>query len=361
MTDLAQLTAGLGPNATIGIIGGGQLGRMLAVSAARLGYSTIVLEPGKDCPAAQVCNRQIVAEYDDTAALDELIGICDVITYEFENVPLSAAAHIDRKRPLYPPARALEVAQDRLVEKQFLETIGVTVAPYHNVESVDDLVGAVSDFGGGILKTRRFGYDGKGQIVLSSATIDDPQSVLAELGNMPCVLEKKIDFSSEFSIIAARSVDGETCYFDPATNVHEGGILRRSTVPANLVDSTIRQAGEISQKITDALGYVGVIGIEFFETPDGVLVNEIAPRVHNSGHWTREACVTSQFEQHIRAIAGLPMGAITRTRDCEMINLIGDEGLDIRPFLGQNDVHPTLYGKAEARPGRKMGHVTRLL
>ncbi|NKB50836.1 MAG: 5-(carboxyamino)imidazole ribonucleotide synthase [Rhizobiaceae bacterium] len=357
------MTASLSPNSTIGIIGGGQLARMLASSAARLGFHTIVLEPGADCPAAQTCNRHIVAAYDDESALAELANACDVVTYEFENVPLSAADHLTSRVPLYPPAKALEVSQDRLLEKQFLQQAGLEVADFHNVEAPTDLVEALQQFGGGVLKTRRFGYDGKGQHVFASAdvSVDEAQSVLEQLGTGPFVLERLIDFVSEFSVIAGRSTDGNTCAYDPSTNIHEAGILRRSTVPAALEDGLAQRACSMAVTLLDALDYVGVIGVEFFLANNGLLINEFAPRVHNSGHWTREACATSQFENHIRAISGHALGSVQRYHDCEMINLLGDEGTQIATYLSQQASQVTLYGKSEARPGRKMGHVTRLI
>ena len=364
LTELAQLTAPLGPNATIGIIGGGQLARMLASSAARLGFRTVVLEPGEACPAAQVCNHHIVAAYDDPAALNELQQTCDVVTYEFENVPLSAADHLQGSVPLYPPSKALEVSQDRLLEKQFLQNAGLQVADFHNVETAQDLEAALADFGGGILKTRRFGYDGKGQHVFHSADGANLEAILAELGGGPFVLERKIDFVSEFSVIAARALDGTSLAFDPSTNLHEGGILRRSTVPALLSADSATRARTMATTLLEALNYVGVIGVEFFLTSsadgEGLLINEFAPRVHNSGHWTREACATSQFEQHMRAVAGHKLGSVQRYHDCEMLNLLGDEALNIEGYLAEPTTQVTLYGKLEAREGRKMGHVTRL-
>jgi 5-(carboxyamino)imidazole ribonucleotide synthase len=360
LTEVKKLTAPLGPNGTIGIIGGGQLARMLASSAARLGFRTIVLEPGAKCPAAQLCNHHIVAAYDDPSALDELYQACDVVTYEFENVPLSAANHLQGRVPLYPPAQALEVSQDRLLEKQFLQQAGLKVADFHNVESADDLTAALQDFGGGILKTRRFGYDGKGQHVFNRSDEANCAAIIAELGGGPFVLERKINFISEFSVIAARSVDGSTCAFDPSTNLHEGGILRRSTVPAQLEEPAAAEARFMATTLLDALDYVGVIGVEFFLAPEGLLINEFAPRVHNSGHWTREACATSQFEQHMRAVAGHQLGSVKRYHDCEMLNLLGDEALNIEAYMAEPTSQVTLYGKLEAREGRKMGHVTRL-
>lgn len=361
MTEIRKLTSPLPPNAQIGIIGGGQLGRMISSSAARLGFRTTVLEPGADCPASQVCNSQIETQYDDTMALEQLAETCDVVTYEFENVPLGAARFLDTRIPLYPPSKALEVSQDRLLEKQFLQSAGLKVAPFHNVECDEDLIRALADFGGGILKTRRFGYDGKGQHVLNAARAGGVETALDSYGPGPFVLESRIDFINEFSIIAARAVDGTTAAYDPSTNVHEGGILRRSMVPAELGDDMKRKAIEMAVKLLDALEYVGVVGVEFFQTEDELLINEFAPRVHNSGHWTREACVTSQFEQHVRAVTGHALGSTLRNHDCEMINLLGDEALDISQFMEDRAAHVTLYGKREAREGRKMGHVTRIL
>ncbi len=362
MTEARTLTTSLPPNSTIGIIGGGQLARMLAGSAARLGFRTIVLEPGTDCPAAQTCSRHIVAAYDDEAALEDLADASDVVTYEFENVPLSAADHLTSRVPLYPPAKALEVSQDRLLEKQFLQQAGLEVADFRNVETPPDLIEALEQFGGGVLKTRRFGYDGKGQHVFTSAdvSVDEAQSVFQQLGTGPFVLERLINFDSEFSVIAARSADGKTCAYDPSTNIHETGILRRSTVPARLDNQLAERARQMAITLLDALDYVGVIGVEFFQADAGLLINEFAPRVHNSGHWTREACATSQFENHIRAVSGHALGSVQRYHDCEMINLLGDEGTQIAAYLSEPASQVTLYGKNQVRPGRKMGHVTRV-
>ena len=350
----------LAPNSTIGILGGGQLARMLGVSAAKLGFRTIFLEPGEDAPAAQTCNTQISAQYDDEAALKQLAEKCDVITYEFENVPSSSAQYITENGTLYPPAKALEVSQDRLSEKTFLQSHDIEVASFENIETSDDLTNALQKLEGGVLKTRRFGYDGKGQRVFLNAVCDDPESVIQELGGGPFVLEKLIDFKSEFSIIAARNITGDVVAFDPATNVHENGILRKSTVPANIDQETAKRAGFVAQKVLSALNYVGVIGIEFFETDEGLLVNEFAPRVHNSGHWTDDACTTSQFEQHIRAITGLPLGSAKRHHNCTMGNLLGDEANDVSSLLEDPNANVTLYGKLQSREGRKMGHFTKL-
>ncbi|WP_457152384.1 5-(carboxyamino)imidazole ribonucleotide synthase [Mesorhizobium sp. P5_C1] len=347
---------------TIGIIGGGQLGRMLAMAAARLGYRTVVLEPQADCPAAQVANRQITAAYDDPAALAELAAASSVITYEFENVPVAAASELAAKVPVYPPARALEVAQDRVSEKTFLNGIGIATADFRPVDNDDELTAALKAFGGsGILKTRRMGYDGKGQRVFRNMEAGGFAGTCEAMGNVPLILESFVPFEREISVIAARGLDGAVAAYDPAENVHRKGILHTSTLPAAIRPETAAAAQAAASKILSALDYVGVIGVEFFVLPDGsLLTNEIAPRVHNSGHWTEAACIASQFEQHIRAVAGLPLGDPKRHFDCVMENLIGDDVLRVAELLAEPDLMLHLYGKAEARPGRKMGHFTRV-
>lgn len=347
---------------TIGIIGGGQLGRMLGMAAARLGYRTVVLEPQADCPAAATCGAQIEAAYDDADALRELARVADVMTYEFENVPVEAARSLENAVHVYPPPAALDVAQDRLTEKDFLNRAGLSTAPYRAVDSDADLAASLEAFGGdGVLKTRRLGYDGKGQRVFRDAAASDADGVYAAMGGVPLILEEFVPFEREISVIAARGRDGALSAFDPAENVHREGILRRSTVPAGVTPATANAAREAAYAILTALDYVGIIGVEFFVLGDGgLLVNEIAPRVHNSGHWTEAACHVSQFEQHVRAVAGLPLGDTRRHSDCEMENLIGDEVLAAPKLLAEPDVVLHLYGKAESRPGRKMGHFTRL-
>ncbi|RWM06630.1 MAG: 5-(carboxyamino)imidazole ribonucleotide synthase [Mesorhizobium sp.] len=352
----------LAPGATIGIIGGGQLGRMLAMAAARLGYRTIVLEPQADCPAAQVTNRQIVAAYDNPAALAELAVASAVVTYEFENVPVAAAETLAARVPVYPPARALEVAQDRVTEKSFLNGIGIPTAEFCPVDNDDQLTAALKKFSGsGVLKTRRMGYDGKGQRVFRNIETGGFAGACEAMGNVPLILESLVAFEREISVIAARGQDGSIAAYDPAENVHRDGILRTSTIPAAIGPDTVSAAKEAAAKILAALDYVGVVGIEFFVLADGsLLTNELAPRVHNSGHWTEAACVVSQFEQHIRAVAGLPLGSPARHSDCVMENLIGDDMLKVPALLAEPDLMLHLYGKAESRPGRKMGHFTRI-
>lgn len=350
------------PGATIGIIGGGQLGRMLAMAAARLGYQTIILEPQADCPAGQVATRQIVAAYDDAQALEQLARDCAVVTYEFENVPVGAAVSLAHKVAVYPPARALEVAQDRLVEKTTLNAMGIATADFVAVDSDADLAAGLETFGGnGVLKTRRLGYDGKGQRLFRDAKPSDADGVHASMGNVPLILEAFVPFEREVSVIAARGMDGSVVAYDPAENVHLQGILHTSTVPATASAETLAQARAAASAIAAGLDYVGVIGVEFFVLGDGSIVtNEIAPRVHNSGHWTEAACAVSQFEQHIRAVAGLPLGNPRRHSDCVMENLIGDDIARVASLMAEPDLVMHLYGKAEARAGRKMGHFTRL-
>jgi 5-(carboxyamino)imidazole ribonucleotide synthase len=345
---------------TIGILGGGQLGRMLAMAASRLNFQTIILEPQPDCPAAQLANDQIIGAYDDRTALARLADSCDVVTYEFENVPVEAARFLENRVPVFPQPQALEVAQDRLVEKRYLNACDIPTAEFRAVDSQEDLERALAEFGGnGVLKTRRLGYDGKGQMVFRSGEPAD--NAFARLGGVPLILESFIPFTREISVIAARGRDGRIECYDPAENVHRNGILHTSTLPAGISGTVVEQARDAALRLLTALDYVGVLGIEFFVTEnDGLVANEIAPRVHNSGHWTEAACVISQFEQHIRAVGGLPLGDPYRHSDCVMQNLIGDDINDLGNWALEKDVLIHLYGKTEPRPGRKMGHITRL-
>lgn len=356
------MTAPLPAGSTIGIIGGGQLGRMLAMAAAQLGYRTVMLEPQPGCPAAQVANHQIVAAYDDPVALRELANSCDVVTYEFENVPVLAAETLTETISVLPPARALDVSQDRLVEKTFLNGIGIPTADFRAVDDDESLHAALRDFhGAGVLKTRRMGYDGKGQRVFRNVPVHETGGTFAAMGDVPLILEAFVSFDREISVIAARDRHGALSAYDPAENIHRGGILHSSTVPANITPQTAADAKAAAFAILEALDYVGVIGVEFFVlSDDSLLVNEIAPRVHNSGHWTEAACAISQFEQHVRAIVGLPLGLANRHSDCVMENLVGDEIDRVTELAGEPNLVLHLYGKAEARPGRKMGHFTRL-
>ena len=353
------MTEPLQPCATIGILGGGQLGRMLSVAASRLGLKTHIFEPGANPPAGQVVDHVTTAPYSDTAALTAFANAVDVITYEFENIPAEALDILEQIRPVMPNRKALATSQDRIVEKDFLTGLGLACAPYANVESAADLNAAVASVGvPSILKTRRFGYDGKGQVRLKDAS--GAAAAWAELGETPSVLEGFVDFSHEVSVIGARSQSGEVVCFDPGENVHRDGILHTTTIPANLNLSQHTDAIILTGRILNALDYVGVMGVELFVTPQGLIVNEIAPRVHNSGHWTQNGCVIDQFEQHIRAVAGWPLGEGKRHSNVVMTNLIGDEVNDITALSQDATIGLHLYGKAEAKPGRKMGHTNKI-
>jgi 5-(carboxyamino)imidazole ribonucleotide synthase len=344
------------PGGTIGIIGGGQLGRMLALAAARLGLKTHIYNDTPDAPAFQVTPHAVAAPYDDLAALSAFAQACDAVTFEFENLPAHAIAHLAALVPVQPGAHALAMTQDRLTEKTFVRKLGLKTAPFFDVTSADDARTAFAQLGGnGILKTRRFGYDGKGQMKVASA--DEAAAALAKF-KAPSILEGFVDFVFEASVVAARGADGGFAAYDPPQNEHEHHILRRSTVPSRLSPAQVDEAKAIARKIGDALDYVGVFAVELFVTKDALIVNEIAPRVHNTGHWTIEACACSQFEQHIRAVAGWPLGDPARHADAVMENIIGAEADAWESLSRSGALH--LYGKAESRPGRKMGHITRL-
>jgi 5-(carboxyamino)imidazole ribonucleotide synthase len=353
-------TKAMMPDFTIGMLGGGQLGRMLAVAAARLGMKTTIYEPAIECPAAQTASRHICAAYDDIAGLVDFAASCDVITYEFENIPLECVEFLSHRKPVHPGISALETSQDRLTEKTFLSNLGIATAPFAAIESASETAKRLKAFGGkGILKSRRFGYDGKGQSLVSSAA--EATAAWEELNPQPVILEGYVDFELEISVIGVRGLDGGFVAYDPAWNRHSQGILRLSSVPAPIDGQTAERAKVIARRIMDALDYAGVMGIELFVTKTGQLVvNEIAPRVHNSGHWTETACTISQFENHIRAICGLPLGSTDRHTDCEMENLIGDDVDRVSLILAEPDASVHLYGKHEVRTGRKMGHVNRL-
>lgn len=353
------MTKPLVQGATIGILGGGQLGRMLSVAASRLGFKSHIFEPGANPPAAQVADAVTTAPYSDLDALAAFANSVDVITFEFENIPADALDAVEKLRPVLPARNALATSQDRITEKEFLSGLGLKVAPYANVETAADLAAAVTAVGTpSILKTRRFGYDGKGQARLKTDT--DAQAAWDDLGNTPCVLEGFIDFSHEVSVIGARSQSGEVVCYDPGENVHRDGILHTTTLPAKLSTAQRTDAVILTGQILNALDYVGVMGVELFVTPTGLIVNEIAPRVHNSGHWTQNGCVIDQFEQHIRAVAGWPLGDGKRHSNVVMTNLIGDEVLDVATLSQDASVGLHLYGKADAKAGRKMGHVNKI-
>ena len=341
--------------ACIGILGGGQLGRMLAVAASRLGLKARIFEPGANPPAGHVADQVTIASYEDDAALRRFAQSVDVITYEFENIPTSALDILEQIRPIHPGRRALAISQDRLSEKEFLAGLGLKVAPYANVTTAAEAEAAAQSIGTpSILKTRRMGYDGKGQIRLKDAS--DMAEAWQAMQGAPSVLEGFINFSHEVSVIAARASDGQVACYDPGENVHREGILHSTTVPATLTAGQRMDAVLLAGQILNALDYVGVMGVELFVTTDGLIVNEIAPRVHNSGHWTQNGCDICQFEQHIRSVAGWPLGDGTRHSDIRMENLIGAD-MDRVPELRGTNAALHLYGKSEVKPGRKMGHV----
>lgn len=354
----------LKPNSTIGIIGGGQLARMLAIAAAQLGFKTVILEPDPYAPAAQVANDQIMASYDDEIALESLAQQCDVITYEFENVPASAVEMLEDVSTVYPGSKALKISQDRLLEKENALSIGATPANFFKINTIEELQTGLKEVGyPAILKTRRMGYDGKGQVRINTKA--DVIGAFEAMNDQDAILEAFISFSCEISVIAARSQNGTFTSFDIAENVHKNHILDTSTIPAKIHNDVAAKAIETAKKIANNLDYVGVFAVEFFvedaQTANFALyVNEIAPRVHNSGHWTEAACAVSQFEQHIRAITGLPLGDPSRHSDCVMQNLIGDDVNSVQALCGESSTKIHLYGKLETRVGRKMGHVTHL-
>ncbi|MXQ08540.1 5-(carboxyamino)imidazole ribonucleotide synthase [Alphaproteobacteria bacterium GH1-50] len=354
------MTDALKPGQTIGILGGGQLGRMLAMAAARLGLQTHVYEPGANPPAAQVANRTTTAPYEDLDSLTAFAQSVDVVTYEFENVPADALDAIEAVVPIRPNRQALAVSQDRLTEKTFLTEIGLDCAPFAPVHDDATLAQAIALTGlPAILKTRRLGYDGKGQARIRET--HDTTRALAEMQGAEAILEGMVAFDREISVIAARGADDTIACFEPGENVHKDGILHTTTVPADIDEALRERAFGVAGTILTALDYVGVMGVELFVVGDRLLVNEIAPRVHNSGHWTEAGAVIDQFEQHIRAVAGWPLVDPVRHSDVVMTNLIGDDVDDVAAIAAETGARLHLYGKAEARAGRKMGHVTRVL
>ncbi len=348
------------PGSTIGILGGGQLGRMLALSAAALGYRVHVFVPEADSPTEQVAAAATIAAYDDLDALSRFAAAVDVVTFEFENVPAATAGHLVSLRPVHPSPGVLAIAQDRLVEKRFLNGIGVPTAAFRPVDDRRQLEAAIADLGRpAVLKTVRLGYDGKGQTVIRPETA--PEQALDALGGAPGVLEAFVDFRMEASVIVARAASGEMRSFVPVENRHVHHILDTTVAPADIPKALADEATRMARHIADGLDLVGLLAVEMFVTRDDrIVVNELAPRPHNSGHWTMDACRTSQFEQHVRAVCGLPLGSPERHSDATMKNLIGDEVDDWLEALADPSAKLHLYGKSEARPGRKMGHVNRL-
>jgi 5-(carboxyamino)imidazole ribonucleotide synthase len=346
------------PGAVIGILGGGQLGRMIALSAARLGYRCHVYAPEPEPPAGQVAAATTTAAYDDAAALAAFAARVAVATYEFENVPVEAVRHLAALVPVRPGARSLEIAQDRLNEKRFAQSLGIGTAPFTVVDGPADLAAALARVGApALLKARRLGYDGKGQALVRAA--GEGETAWRAIGAVPAILEALIDFEREISVVAARGLDGAVASYVPVENRHQDGILDHTTAPAALAAPLAAEAVELTTRLAGALDHVGVLCAELFVArAGGLLLNEIAPRVHNSGHWTIDACGASQFEQHVRAICGLPLGSAERHSDALMQNLIGAAVTRWPALLADPGARLHLYGKAEVRPGRKMGHVT---
>ena len=351
----------LAPNAVIGLVGGGQLGRMSALAAARLGYRCHILTREADSPAAQVAAGVTLSDYTDPASLRDFAAAVDVISFEFENVSAEGLELLAALKPVRPGPAVLRISQDRVAEKTFVNRAGIATAPWEAVETLEQLHAAATRLGlPAVLKTTRYGYDGKGQARLRSPA--DLAPAFAALAPKPLILEGFVDFACELSAIVARGADGAIACFDPVENRHRDGILDLTLAPARVPDAAAAAARAIARQLAEALDLVGLLAVEMFLDRDGrVLVNEIAPRPHNSGHWTIDACPASQFELHIRAVAGLPLPGAGRHSDAVMRNLVGPEGLALWPaILAEDGLIPHLYGKAEARPGRKMGHVTRL-
>lgn len=355
----------LAPGAMIGILGGGQLARMLALAGARLGLRTHVFSPVENDPAFDVCAARTIADFLDETALAAFADAVDVVTYEFENVPARTAEVLSAHCPVRPNPKILALTQDRLIEKRFVRELGASTAEFEDVRDAESLAAAIARIGApGLLKTRRFGYDGKGQTRVAPG--DDPEQLFAALGDAPCIFEGFVPFTREISVVAARGVDGAFRAYDVCENVHENQILATTTAPAAINPETARAAVDIARRIAEAADYIGVLAVEMFVVAEtrgeSLVVNEIAPRVHNSGHWTLDGALTSQFEQHMRAVAGWPLGATQRHgRAVVMHNLIGD-AVDAWPrLLAEEGACLHLYGKGETRPGRKMGHVTRVI
>jgi 5-(carboxyamino)imidazole ribonucleotide synthase len=348
------------PGATLGMLGGGQLGRMFTTAAQTMGYKVIVLDPDTNSPTGVIAEQHICAKYDDETALKQLAELCDAITTEFENIPASTLSYLEKHTVVHPSASALSQTQNRLVEKQFISSLDIAIAPFKAIRTQEDIAGIEASFSfPAILKVTNFGYDGKGQVVCNS--IDDVYKAFSELNNVECVLEQRINLEREVSTILARSESGKITFFPVAENIHVNGILHSTTVPSSLNEAQTNVVQGYASKISNALNYVGTMAVEFFVSKEGeILVNEIAPRPHNSGHYTLDACQTSQFEQQVRMLCGLPSGNCDLTSPVVMINLLGDVWGNSQPnwssLLSEpaNKLH--LYGKNEARIGRKMGH-----
>ncbi len=357
---MPELTQPVAPGGTVGILGGGQLGRMLCIAAARMGLKCVVFAPDRDSPAFQVAGAHIVADYEDHAALQRFARQVDVITYEFENIPGDTGAFLSSLKPVRPNPQALTTIQNRIAEKAAVQKLGIGTAPFSAVTSEESARAAFAVIGApAVLKTSRLGYDGKGQRMVRA--LDDVIDGWRTFGEVECILEGFVDFKRELSVVAARGADGAIACYDIVENIHGDHILRTTLAPAKGPQRLKAEANAIAGKLLAAFDYVGVMAIELFEARDGrLLVNEMAPRVHNSGHWTLDGCTVSQFEQHLRAVCGWPLGDATRHSDAVMTNLLGDEVATWRAHAAQPATAVHLYGKTDARQGRKMGHVTRL-
>jgi len=345
------------PGSAIGIVGGGQLGRMLARAASRMGYKTHIYTTEKDAPASHVATKTTIGAYQDATSLRDFASRVDVITFEFENIPAETLEMLDAITAVRPKPSVLFTTRHRLREKEFIAAQGIRTAPFAAVSTAEELDAAIKKIGTpSVLKTCELGYDGKGQVVIKKA--DEAAKAWAKLGKTECVLEGFIDFSAEASIIVARSTTEEARCYPLVENIHRDHILHRTLAPASFIDTHQAEATRIAKKLAEALDVVGLLAVELFVTKDGLLVNELAPRPHNSGHWTMEGAPTGQFEQHIRAICGWALGDTTAHKPCEMINLLGNDWLQWQEYAKRPDAHVHLYGKSDARPGRKMGHVT---
>lgn len=350
----------IGPNSTIGIVGGGQLGRMIGIAAAHLGYRVHVFTDQADSSAAQITNQVTVAAYDDLDAMHRFAEAVDVVTIEFENLPVDGLRAIAGKVPVHPSPEILAICQDRLAEKQFLQSLDVPTAPFAAVSSADDLEAALASIDPpAILKTRRMGYDGKGQVTIEAGA--DAAALWKTLGGREAVLEGFVTFERELSVITARAADGKKASYVPVENRHENHILAKTIAPAPITNNQAKAALALAERIADGLNLVGLLAVEMFQTADGqILVNELAPRPHNSGHWTLDACLVSQFEQVVRAITGLPLGSPERFVDAEMDNLLGEAAENWAELIQHSHAKLHLYGKMPIRPGRKHGHITTL-
>lgn len=344
---------------TLGILGGGQLGRMSALAAARLGIKTIIYTPEKDSPASFVSFQTIIGEYSDNTKLEQFAEKVDFISYEFENIPAETVNYLSEFKLTYPDSSLLEIAQDRILEKKYLNTIGIPTARWAAPQNPEELRKTLAEWGQSscILKTIRFGYDGKGQARVSKSS--DIETIWSQFKNTPVIMEEIVDFSCEISVIVARGQNGEIKTYGPVLNEHKNHILACSVVPAPIPDPIEKKAIEITRLLAERIGLIGVLTLEMFVTKNGkILANEIAPRTHNSGHWTIDACAVSQFENHVRAVCGLPLGEPGRHSDAEMLNIIGEDALKAYTYLSMDNACLHLYGKQDVKPGRKMGHVT---